>query len=100
MKSVTSWVVLLVLCATVEVLYADDWPEWRGAGRRGILTETGLVDSFPADGLAVAWRTPIHSGYSGPAVAGGRVFVTDATRPDLAKTAVVERVRCSRQLSC
>ena len=99
MKPVTFWVTLLVLCATVEALCADDWPEWRGAGRRGILTETGLVDRFPADGLSVAWRTAIHSGYSGPAVADGRVFVTDATRPDLAKTAVVERVLALDELT-
>ena len=99
MKPVTSWVALLVLCATVQLLYADDWPEWRGTGRRGVLTETGLVDRFPADGLAVAWRTAIHSGYSGPAVAGGRVFVTDATRPDLAKTAVVERALALDELT-
>ena len=81
----------LLLGTTAEFLYANDWPEWRGLGRRGVLTETGLVETFPEDGLRVSWRTPVNSGYSGPAVASGRVFVTDAYRPDVASTAVVER---------
>jgi outer membrane protein assembly factor BamB len=92
MKRVASWVAVLSVCCTVPVLCADDWPEWRGAGRLGVLTETGLLETFPADGLPVAWRTPIQSGYSGPAVADGRVFITDARRPDPRSTAVVERV--------
>jgi len=91
MRFVKSWIVGLVLSACGQLLYADDWPEWRGTGRRGVLEETGLIDSFPEGGLAVAWRTPIRSGYSGPAVAGGRVFITDAYRPDLTSTAVTER---------
>ena len=75
----------------VPPAHADDWPEWRGAGRRGVLAETGLVETFPEGGLPVAWRTPIHGGYAGPAVADGRVFVTDARRLDPRSTAVVER---------
>jgi outer membrane protein assembly factor BamB len=61
-------------------LQAEDWPEWRGAGRVGVWNESGIVDTFPEGGLKVAWRVPVHAGYSGPAVAGGRVFVTDARR--------------------
>src|SRR5579862_9246690 len=57
--------------------FADDWPEWRGKGRRGEYNESGVLETFPADGLKVKWRTPIHAGYTGPAVSGGRVFVTD-----------------------
>ena len=85
------WVAVLCLCGLVQTVQANDWPEWRGAGRRGVLTETGLVDTFPDGGLPMVWRTPIHGGYSGPAVADGRVFVTDARRPDPRSTAVVER---------
>ena len=39
----------------------------------------------------MAWRTPIRSGYSGPAVTGGRVFVTDGQLPDPRRTRAVER---------
>src|SRR5262245_16800086 len=68
-----------VLSVTIG-LSAEDWPEYRGAGRRGVWNETGIVDKFPADGLKVVWRAPVKNGYSGPAVAGGRVFVTDFVR--------------------
>ena len=54
-----------------------DWPEWRGRGRLGVWTETGILDRFPAQGLQVVWRTPVHGGYAGPSVAAGRVFVAD-----------------------
>jgi outer membrane protein assembly factor BamB len=43
----------------------------------GIWTESGILEKFPAAGLKVLWRTPVHAGYAGPAVAGGRVFVLD-----------------------
>ena len=56
---------------------ADDWPEFRGKGRLGVWHETGLLEEFPAEGLKVLWRTPIKAGFAGPAVADGRVFITD-----------------------
>lgn len=56
---------------------ADDWPQWRGAARAGVWHETRLVSEFPDEGLKVTWRVPIKSGFAGPAVADGRVFVLD-----------------------
>jgi outer membrane protein assembly factor BamB len=70
----------VLLAALTVSLRADDWPEWRGKGRLGLWTETGIVDVFPPSGLPLIWRTAIGSGYSGPAVADGRVFVTDSRR--------------------
>jgi outer membrane protein assembly factor BamB len=69
----------LVVLTSVRMV-ADDWPEWRGRGRLGIWNETGVVATLPEGGLPVSWRTPIRAGYSGPAVAGGRVFITDSQR--------------------
>lgn len=65
-----------LLCAQTPTL-ADDWHQWRGVDRRGVWHESGILDRFPDEGLAVRWRVPIHSGYAGPAVADGRVFVLD-----------------------
>jgi len=48
----------------------------------GVWTETGLVERFESAQLPVKWRTPVGPGYSGPTVAGGRVFVMDrVTQP-------------------
>jgi outer membrane protein assembly factor BamB len=55
----------------------SDWPEWRGRGRHGVWNDTGILERFPERGLDIVWRTPIHSGFAGPAVSGGRVFISD-----------------------
>ncbi|WP_164100871.1 outer membrane protein assembly factor BamB family protein [Candidatus Laterigemmans baculatus] len=54
-----------------------EWPQWRGPDRDGVWFEQGLIDRFPAESLTPRWRVNISSGYSGPTVADGRVFVTD-----------------------
>jgi len=56
---------------------ADDWPQWMGPGRDNVWGETGIIREFPDGGPPVLWRTPIAGGYSGPAVAAGRVVITD-----------------------
>ncbi|MBL8211428.1 MAG: PQQ-like beta-propeller repeat protein [Bryobacterales bacterium] len=79
---------LLLMMALVA--QAEDWPEWRGVGRQGVWRETGLLARFPEGGLRVKWRREVKAGYSGPAVANGRVFVMDHERG--AGTAATERV--------
>ncbi|PYK58270.1 MAG: pyrrolo-quinoline quinone, partial [Verrucomicrobia bacterium] len=58
-------------------LRADDWPQWLGPQRDDVWRETGILEKFPAEGPKVRWRTPIGAGYTGPAVANGRVYVMD-----------------------
>ncbi len=79
LKAPVAWAAVLLTVGTAA-LHADDWPEFRGRGRRGVWNETGILETFPEEGLAVRWRTPIHHGFSGPSVADGRVFVTDFER--------------------
>jgi outer membrane protein assembly factor BamB len=75
--------VLLALAATAAPVAAraDDWPQWLGPERDAVWRETGIIEKFPVDGPRVRWRTPIGKGYSGPAVAEGRVYVTDRILP-------------------
>src|SRR5260370_22967278 len=65
----------LVVVATGRVR-ADDWPQWLGPQRDGVWPESAIVEKFPASGPKVKWQKPIGGGYAGPAVAGGKVFVT------------------------
>ena len=65
---------------------AEDWPQWRGGDRLGVWNESGIIDRFPADGLKVAWRAPVASGYAGPAVADGRVFLLDWSEDPVSRT--------------
>src|SRR5687767_8888790 len=68
---------LCVLCFAISSAYAEDWPQWRGPNRDGVWRESGIVDHFDSDRLEPVWRAPLGSGYSGPTVAAGRVYVTD-----------------------
>jgi outer membrane protein assembly factor BamB len=69
--------ILLALALTAAALHADDWPQWLGPQRDAIWREHGIVESFPAGGPSVRWRAPIGAGYTGPAVAEGRVYLMD-----------------------
>ncbi len=66
-----------LLFAIAPLARCDDWPQWLGPQRDGVWRESGLAASFPKEGPKLRWRTPIGSGYAGPAVAGGRVYLTD-----------------------
>jgi outer membrane protein assembly factor BamB len=82
-------VLAAALCAAAG--RADEWPQWMGPNRDNVWREDGLVERFPAGGPRVLWRTPIKGGYAGPAVAGGRVFVTDYVTDADVKVANFER---------
>lgn len=56
---------------------AEDWPQWGGVRRDLVWREAGVVEKLPAGELPRIWSAPIGAGYAGPAVADGRVFVTD-----------------------
>jgi outer membrane protein assembly factor BamB len=72
--SIAGYVALLLASGTVK---ADDWPQWLGPTRDGVWRESGVLDKFPGGGPKVLWRAKIAAGYAGPAVADGRVYVTD-----------------------
>ncbi len=92
MKLLTIVGLLLALPSTV--LSADvegDWRQWRGPNR------TGFVGSqiWPADlkesTLVSQWRVELPSSYSGPIVAGDRVFVTGSTTDKQEMVAALDR---------
>jgi outer membrane protein assembly factor BamB len=68
---------LLCLPGWTSISTAADWPQWGGPQRDLVWREDGIVDSLPKGELPRMWTVPIGAGYSGPAVAYGRVFVTD-----------------------
>jgi outer membrane protein assembly factor BamB len=72
-------------------LRAEDWPQWRGPRREGVWQETGLLQSFPRDGLKIVWRVPIGVGFSSPCIVLGQVYVTDS---QVTGTNARENVHC------
>lgn len=55
-------------------LLAGDWPQWRGPTRNGISTESGWLDTWPAEGPKVAWKAKVGLGFSSFVVAEGRAY--------------------------
>jgi outer membrane protein assembly factor BamB len=93
---VTSRIALALLATQAVVARADDWPQWRGPNRDGVWHETGIVESFPTNGLKIAWRVPVGRGWSSPIVAHGRVYVTDV---QIERSNATERVLCLDETS-
>ncbi len=88
-SSIVAGLILCLFRAAVPAA-AHEWPQWRGPNRDGVWAETGLIERFDAPEVPIKWRVPIAAGYSGPTVAGGRVYVTDrVTEPS-----EIERVHC------
>lgn len=95
----TAFFGLLLLAGSM--VQADEWPQWMGPKRDNVWREAGLVETLPKE-AKIAWRAPVGGGYSGPAVAGGKVYVTDYVTKDNVKvdnfdrksSTGVERVIC------
>lgn len=85
MKSTTFPALLMFLClvGATDRVQADDWPQWGGPNRDIVWRESGIVQTFPTSELLPrVWSTPIKAGYSGPAVADGRVYITDRVKSE------------------
>src|SRR5436190_9594942 len=82
----------LVLALLIHwTLAAADWPQWRGPGRDGVWTESGILASFPATGPALKWKVPVGMGYSSPVIQAGKLYLTDV---GAAQAIINERTLC------
>jgi outer membrane protein assembly factor BamB len=87
---------LSVLLAAILVVPAaglvsgDSWPEWRGPGRTGASTETGLPSSWSPTGENLAWKVPYGS-RSAPVVFGDHLYLQTSSG---AGATLQERVMC------
>src|SRR4026207_1435042 len=70
---------LFLLIATFA--WNADWPQYRGANRDGASKET-ILKSWPAEGPAVLWKSPIGDGYSALSITGNRIYTMDAKGAD------------------
>jgi outer membrane protein assembly factor BamB len=65
---------------------AQDWNQWRGPSRNGVVSAAG-TPKWPA-AWKRAWRVEVGEGYSSPVAGGGRVFVHGRRDPDELVTAI------------
>ena len=58
------------------LLFAADWPQWRGPNRDAVSQEAGLLKEWPKGGPKLLWSVEgLGDGYATPSVAGGKLFV-------------------------
>jgi outer membrane protein assembly factor BamB len=78
MKRSANYVALLLLSLLTSPWAkgaGSDWPQWQGPQRDGVSSETGLLTSWPAQGPPLVWKANhVGAGYSGVAIANGRIF--------------------------
>ena len=56
-------------------LLGADWPQWRGPNRDGVAPGLAFPEKWPSAAPKELWKAPVGLGYSGPAIAGNRVFI-------------------------
>ncbi len=77
MFSRLSGLIVITISLSVITVSGGDWPQFRGAARDNISTETGLLRSWPAGGPKVLWKIPVCEGYAGAAIRDGRIYLND-----------------------
>src|SRR5579871_6079580 len=61
----------------VAIAEGEDWPCFLGPRHNSTSAETGILTTWPADGLRVVWKAPLGDGFGPPAVSNGNVFHFD-----------------------
>jgi len=64
---------LLILSMTALDLWAQEWPQWRGPDRDGIVRSVAQPENWPAS-LKIKWRVTVGSGHSSPVLADGKFY--------------------------
>ncbi|MQA28441.1 MAG: PQQ-binding-like beta-propeller repeat protein [Luteitalea sp.] len=67
------WMAVTVM-ALAPVTAAQDWPQWRGPNRDGVVRSFQAPASWPAT-LTRRWHVDVGTGYATPLVIGDRVYV-------------------------
>lgn len=66
---------------------AQDWTQWRGPSRDGVVPAASAPSSWP-ESLRRVWRVEIGEGYASPIVSRGRVFIHSRRDPEEVVTAI------------
>ncbi len=77
----------VLLLSFFQSATAQDWNQWRGPNRDGLVPATNAPSSWP-ESLRKLWRVEIGEGYASPIVSRGRVFVHGRRDPDEVVSAI------------
>lgn len=73
--------IAILIFGLAQSATAQDWSQWRGPSRDGLVPAASAPSSWPAS-LRRAWRVEIGEGYSSPVVSRGSVFVHGRKDPE------------------
>src|SRR5215470_15310536 len=68
---------LLILGNARALETNGDWPQFLGPSAKGISSERGLLDSWPAKGPPQVWEKAIGTGYGAPSIRSNRLVFHD-----------------------
>jgi outer membrane protein assembly factor BamB len=74
MRLITPTLALLLICITVSLARAQDWPQWRGANRDGKSTGFNAPKTWPKE-LTKKWQVTVGDGDATPSLANGKLYV-------------------------
>ncbi|MBM3242482.1 serine/threonine protein kinase [Candidatus Poribacteria bacterium] len=66
--------VFVIFDLTNQASSAQEWPQWRGPKRDGMITEFTAPQVWP-DSLKLKWKIPVGTGHSSPVVTDGRIYI-------------------------
>jgi len=66
--------VVVLVVALHQTLSAQDWNQWRGPGRDGVVPSFTAPKTWP-ETLKPVWKATVGAGYSSPVVVGGKVYI-------------------------
>ena len=64
---------LLVLLTTAMNLSAQEWPQWRGPARNGVVSAHTEHSTWP-EKLNRKWKVQVGLGHSAPVISGGKIY--------------------------
>ena len=74
LNSMKSFLFVVIISLVCQHANGDDWAQFLGPQRNGTSAEKNLIDTWPAGGPKIAWRTPLGVSMSGVAVSNGAAF--------------------------
>jgi outer membrane protein assembly factor BamB len=80
-------VLAVLLFGLFQSAIAQDWTQWRGPNRDGVVPEISTPKVWPAT-LSPLWRVELGEGYASPVVSHGRVFIHSRRDPEEIVTAI------------
>ena len=73
-KLFISMILATLVLSSVTRIFAQDWPQWRGADRDGVVTGFIVPENWPEE-FSLVWKVNVGAGDATPALVGDKLYV-------------------------